>query len=330
MARYACAEWEPIGWMNALRQYDKTQLSFHITAGTGDPRTIASWRDGRAGSNFVIFRDGRTVQLSDSTCKSAADYGAVHIISVEIVGAWGPPTEAQIRAMVALAREAHRRDGVPLRAARFSGDAGIGYHRLGVDGNFPRHERYGGRLQRTPVSVKTSGSFGKACPTDPTIDVVFDRVLPAVAGPEWTGALGWPVLREGDGATDVEALQRILVDLGYDLGDAGVDGDFGPATRLAVELFQAAVGLTPDGVVGEKTQAALRTAHTLNQEDDMLIIRRASDGASFIVLGGRGAKVVNTADLSAFRAAGAQTANLSDAGYSEAFARYYTVDTPEG
>lgn len=270
MARYPSCSWEPIGWMNSLRQYDKTQLAFHITAGTIDPREIASWRNGQAGSNIVVFRDGRAVQLSDSTCKSAADYGATHIISVEIVGAWGPPTEAQIQTCIRIARDAHRFDGVPLRAARFSGDAGIGYHRLGVDGNFPTHARYGGRLQRSPLSVKTSGARGKACPTDPTIDVIFDRILPALAGgggggaapAAWTGAMGWPVLREGMSGDDVRALQRILIGFGYDLGDAGADGRFGPATHLAVELFQVANDLVPDGVVGEDTQKAL-------QEDDM-------------------------------------------------------------
>lgn len=179
MARYPSAEWAPIGWMNSLRHTRKTQLTVHITAGEGDPRTIATWRNGLAGSNFVIFRDGRTVQLSDSACKSAADAGATHTISVECVGLDGPLTNAQVQALIRLARDANRLDGVPLQLAATSSDAGIGWHRLGVDGNFPQG-RMGGRLQRSPLGVKTSQARGKACPTDSVINQIYDVILPAL------------------------------------------------------------------------------------------------------------------------------------------------------
>ncbi|MEV8177181.1 hypothetical protein AB0O99_03935 [Cellulosimicrobium funkei] len=179
MARYSCAEWAPVAWMNALSHHRKTQLAIHITDGEGDPRTIDTWRTGRAGSNFVLFPDGRLVQLSDSACKSAADFGATHIISVECVGRNRALTAAQVAALIVLAREAHERDSVPLRLAATSSDAGIGWHRLGVDGNFPKG-RYGGRLQRSPLGVQTSGARGKACPTDVVIDQIHDVILPAL------------------------------------------------------------------------------------------------------------------------------------------------------
>jgi len=177
VARYPSAEWAPVAWMNALRHTRKTQLTVHITAGENDPRTIATWRNGQAGANFVIFRDGRTVQLADSACKSAADYGATHTISVECVGKDGPLTAAQVAALKRLILNAHELDGVPLRLAATSSDAGIGWHRLGVDGNFP-HGRLAGRLQRSPLGVKTSGARGKACPTDAVIDQIHDQILP--------------------------------------------------------------------------------------------------------------------------------------------------------
>ncbi len=66
-----------------------------------------------------------------------------------------------------------------------------------------------------------------------------------------------PVLSFGDRGPEVVALQRRLNQLQASLT---VDGDFGPATRAAVVAFQARSGLTPDGVVGRRTKAALELA----------------------------------------------------------------------
>jgi L,D-transpeptidase catalytic domain/Putative peptidoglycan binding domain/Sporulation and spore germination len=54
-------------------------------------------------------------------------------------------------------------------------------------------------------------------------------------------------------------LQRALANLGY-LPRSGVDGQWGEQTRFAVIAFQAWQGLSVDGVVGPRTQAALETA----------------------------------------------------------------------
>lgn len=66
-----------------------------------------------------------------------------------------------------------------------------------------------------------------------------------------------PTIRRGSKGTDVAYVQAILADLGYDLGSAGVDGDFGRKTEEAVKAFQRSHGLNPDGVVGPMTYAAL-------------------------------------------------------------------------
>jgi peptidoglycan hydrolase-like protein with peptidoglycan-binding domain len=64
-----------------------------------------------------------------------------------------------------------------------------------------------------------------------------------------------PVLRRGSTGPSVVALQNQLRTAGFDPGPS--DGQFGPRTQAAVEAFQRAWGLTPDGVVGPRTWSAL-------------------------------------------------------------------------
>lgn len=60
---------------------------------------------------------------------------------------------------------------------------------------------------------------------------------------------GAPPLREGSSGEDVRWLQVALERLGYDIGDSGADGHFGPATRAAVEAWQASLGRPVTGEV---------------------------------------------------------------------------------
>jgi hypothetical protein len=62
------------------------------------------------------------------------------------------------------------------------------------------------------------------------------------------------LLMLGDRGSDVLMLQRRLNQLGASVEE---DGIFGTGTRAAVIAFQGANGLRPDGVVGQKTRAAL-------------------------------------------------------------------------
>jgi putative chitinase len=65
----------------------------------------------------------------------------------------------------------------------------------------------------------------------------------------------WPVLHRGMfNDDDVERLQTILARRGYLIG---IDGDFGPATELAVKSFQVLKSLPSSGVVDPATWAAL-------------------------------------------------------------------------
>lgn len=87
----------------------------------------------------------------------------------------------------------------------------------------------------------------------------------AEAGELPDNALGRRILKMGCEGEDVRELQRILVSLGHNLGAFGperngVDGEFGNATRQAVEAFQAAAALKVDGIFGPATLAALKAA----------------------------------------------------------------------
>lgn len=63
------------------------------------------------------------------------------------------------------------------------------------------------------------------------------------------------MLRSGSSGAAVRELQSLLQRAGYSIL---LDGDFGPATKAAVQQFQRDNKLTVDGVVGPKTQQALK------------------------------------------------------------------------
>ncbi len=77
---------------------------------------------------------------------------------------------------------------------------------------------------------------------------VLTGSAPVAAAPAAQASSGG-VLRVGSKGEDVQRVQKAL--------GIAADGDFGPGTERAVKAWQAANGLTPDGVVGPKTLAKL-------------------------------------------------------------------------
>lgn len=84
---------------------------------------------------------------------------------------------------------------------------------------------------------------------------------PAPSGPSCTVTL--PELNQGDTGTPVERLQTLLISRGYYCGGRSYggreqpDGEFGPATEVAVKDLQLSAGISQDGVVGSDTWSAL-------------------------------------------------------------------------
>lgn len=65
----------------------------------------------------------------------------------------------------------------------------------------------------------------------------------------------------------VKKLQQYLKDAGYDLGNAGVDGIFGPMTEAALKEFQESAGVVIDGIYSEETHNALMDALGLGPKE---------------------------------------------------------------
>lgn len=85
--------------------------------------------------------------------------------------------------------------------------------------------------------------------------------------PEVSRPLGSEILRNGDEGAAVKELQSWLIQLGYDLGKWGADGDFGDATEMAVRKFQKDRGCEVDGKVGPETLTALEKALKIDDGD---------------------------------------------------------------
>ncbi|HET8874162.1 MAG TPA: peptidoglycan-binding protein [Gaiellaceae bacterium] len=66
---------------------------------------------------------------------------------------------------------------------------------------------------------------------------------------------GSRLLQRGKAGFDVSVLQFLLARRGF--SPPSLDGDFGPVTERLVRRFQRSRGLSPDGIVGRQTSAAL-------------------------------------------------------------------------
>lgn len=70
--------------------------------------------------------------------------------------------------------------------------------------------------------------------------------------------LGERLIKKGVRGADVAELQKVLIQLGYDLGKYGADGECGSKTVEAIKAFQKDNGLSVDGEYGAKSHAKMQ------------------------------------------------------------------------
>jgi peptidoglycan hydrolase-like protein with peptidoglycan-binding domain len=126
----------------------------------------------------------------------------------------------------------------------------LGLYKPKVDGEF-------GKVTRTAVSAfEQKQGLARDGKADPSMRwSLFSATKGATERIVGDGA---EVLKTGSSGHKVEQLQHQLAALRY--YKSSIDGDFGPATRHAVTLFQREHGLTPDGTLGPVGRLALAQA----------------------------------------------------------------------
>lgn len=130
------------------------------------------------------------------------------------------------------------------------------------DGVVRRSYAYGSRV----IYGYGQPDWSLAASVDADPEPAEEDPKPAPAAPaEKTYTVTLPELRRGDTGAAVERLQTLLIGRGYYCGGRlfsgreQPDGEFGPATEVAVLDVQEAGRLTKDGIVGADTMRELLT-----------------------------------------------------------------------
>lgn len=254
-AIYPGAKWRPIGVNFTDRKRSRTDfIAIHSSASTAS--SLYGWfTNPKAGasSHLHLPYDGLSglEQYVDLDKVSwATGEGNARSVSIEVAGVTSskpnePFTDAQVDGLVEIVAFLARRYSIPLAPMKSSGagQRGVGWHRLGVDGNFPAPPSpLAGRRQRGG-GERWSSAFGKTCPGDARIEQIvgeggiIERAR-ALLDEDLNGKPddeGKPTKKPGTGKPS-----RIVV-----------DGYWGPATT---RRLQAVLGTTVDGVLSEQVQ----------------------------------------------------------------------------
>lgn len=188
MARYRRAEWRPVSRYAAGGSSGGPMTPKRVVLHTAVSNSSSLFNlfdtPGNAVAHFYVARDGTVEQYVDTGRKSSAvlegNYDCITIETWDGAPAdWTPGpawTERQVKAIGRLLAWINKVHGIPLVRLESSaaGLTGVGWHRLGIDGNFPAGLLAG----RVPGTEKWSSAFGKICPGDRRIRQTVEEVLP--------------------------------------------------------------------------------------------------------------------------------------------------------
>ena len=274
MALYEDATFRPVeryqpGGSAFRPDFDPRRLVLH-TAVSDDTPSMFGFFDtpGNATPHFYVGRDGEVEQYIGTEHGSGAVLDGNHdCITVETFdgfpttwngGGPGPRwTDTQVEALAKLAVWCHETHDIPLEQLPSSlpGSRGIGWHRQGIDGNFPHEpgELLGGRVEGGEL---WSDSFGKVCPTETRIRQIVDEIIPRAIE-----------IAEGDIVTpeDIELIAEAVWARAVPVFD-GEEGEtrraqvvLGQIHNRAGQIREIAQGLAAElGGTPEEVEAALR------------------------------------------------------------------------
>ena len=308
MARYAKAAWKPLSRNYTKRVSTKNCVILHSAASNGS--SLKGWFDNpraSASSHFYVRKDGVVEQYVDTAYISWANMAAnSRSVTIETAGcapgaANEPWTTAQFNALVGLVKWICETHGIPKTQMDNSkaSEKGIGWHRLGCDGNFPRTGILRGRTQRG-VGEKWSAARGKVCPGDRRIKQIPSLIEKVNAKTSGTASKpstskptvkpkpkAWPYIpttagnrtkawdellkRVGYAGKTVERRQKWLKKLGYYPDPLKIDNKWGYYTAKAQQEFLKAKGLYKGRITG-KVDTATKNAEVAYLEAQRKII----------------------------------------------------------
>ena len=131
---------------------------------------------------------------------------------------------------------------------------------VSVDGNFGSRTAAAVRAFQRRYGLAVDGVVGEA-----TWNAIYAQFFSIQSDNGTPNAYPGTALRQGDEGQNVRLVQfwlKIARTVYTALNNPTVDGQFGAATKRAVEAFQRYFGLTADGVVGRTTWNKLREVYT--------------------------------------------------------------------